>query len=58
MFNQKDDPAYREKALAKSLLGIEPGPEVFLQSIQYLMDNPYLTGQSIQLEGGRSIRQT
>lgn len=58
MFNQKDDPAYREKALAKSLLGIEPGPEVFLQSIQYLMDNPYLTGQTIQLEGGRSIRQS
>jgi len=58
MFNQNDDPTYREKALAKSLLGIEPGADVFFKTIQYLMDNPYLTGQTIQLEGGRSIRQS
>lgn len=58
MFNQHDDAAYRDKALKKSLLGIEPGPEVLLHTIQYLLDNPYVTGQSIQLEGGRSIRQS
>lgn len=58
MFNEHDDPTYRQRALSKSLLGIEPGPEVFLKTIEYLLDNPYITGQSILLEGGRSIRQS
>lgn len=56
MFNQDDSPEYREKALAKSALGIEPGPEVVYQSIRYLMDNPYVTGTCLQLNGGRNLK--
>lgn len=56
MFNPDDSPEYRENALAKSALGIEPGPEVVYQSIRYLMDNPYVTGTCLQLNGGRNLK--
>lgn len=56
MFNPHDSPEYRENALAKSALGIEPGPEVVYQSIRYLMDNPYVTGTCLQLNGGRNLK--
>lgn len=56
MFNDGDSEEYREKALAKSALGIEPGPEVVYQSIRYLMDNPYVTGTCLDLNGGRNLR--
>lgn len=56
MFNTGDDEEYRRKTLAKSALGIEPGPEVVYQSIRYLMDNPYVTGTSLTLNGGRHLK--
>lgn len=54
-FNERDDAEYRQKALAKSALGIEPGPEVVYQSLRYLLDNPYLTGTTLSLNGGRHL---
>ena len=48
--------AYREKTLAKSVLGIEPGPDVVYQSLRYLLDNPYVTGTSLCVNGGRHVR--
>ncbi|QJD60960.1 dihydromonapterin reductase [Pseudomonas sp. gcc21] len=56
MFNQHDDAAYRAKALGKSALGIEPGPDVVYQSVRYLMDAPYTTGTCLQLNGGRHLK--
>jgi dihydromonapterin reductase/dihydrofolate reductase len=56
MFNAGDDDAYRQKTLAKSALGIEPGPEVVYQAIRYLMDNPYVTGTCLELNGGRNLK--
>ncbi|WP_373185306.1 dihydromonapterin reductase [Halopseudomonas sp.] len=56
MFNTGDNAEYRRKTLAKSALGIEPGPEVVYQSIRYLMDNPYVTGTSLTLNGGRHLK--
>ncbi len=56
MFNQGDDDAYRAKVLAKSALGIEPGPEVIYQSVRYLLDNPYVTGTTLTVNGGRHIK--
>lgn len=58
MFNPGDDEAYRQKALSKSLMGIEPGPDVMAQTLQYLLTNPYLTGQTITLDGGRTVQQS
>lgn len=54
-FNPDDDEAYRRKALAKSALGIEPGAEVIYQSLRYLLDNPYVTGTTLSVNGGRHL---
>lgn len=56
MFNEGDDPAYREAAKAKSILHIEPGPQVVYQTLQYILDNPYITGNILPLDGGRHLR--
>lgn len=56
MFNEGDEAEYREKALAKSALGIEPGPEVFYRGLRYLLDNPYVTGTTLALNGGRHLK--
>ncbi len=56
MFNAEDTDEYRERTLAKSALGIEPGPDVVYQSIRYLMDNPYVTGTCLDLNGGRNLK--
>lgn len=54
-FNPDDDAQYRRKALAKSALGIEPGAEVIYQSLRYLLDNPYVTGTTLAVNGGRHL---
>ena len=56
LFNPDDDAAYRAKALAKSALGIEPGSEVVYQSLRYLLDNPYVTGTTLTVNGGRHVK--
>jgi dihydromonapterin reductase / dihydrofolate reductase len=56
MFNADDDDAYRTKTLAKSALGIEPGPQAFYQSLRHLLDNPYVTGTTLTLNGGRHLK--
>ena len=55
MFNEGDSESYKEKRLAQSALGIEPGPVVVWQAVQYLMNSPYTTGTILPLEGGRSL---
>ncbi|WP_040261293.1 dihydromonapterin reductase [Pseudomonas massiliensis] len=55
-FNEQDDDAYRRKALAKSALGIEPGAEVIYQSLRYLLDNCYVTGTTLTVNGGRHLK--
>ena len=56
LFKPDDDAAYRAKALAKSALGIEPGSEVIYQSLRYLLDNPYVTGTTLTVNGGRHVK--
>jgi dihydromonapterin reductase/dihydrofolate reductase len=56
LFNPDDDAVYRAKALAKSALGIEPGSEVIYQSLRYLLDNPYVTGTTLTVNGGRHVK--
>src|SRR3546814_3848266 len=56
LFNPEDDAAYRTKALAKSALGIEPGSEVIYQSLRYLLNNPYVTGPTLTVNGGRHVK--
>ena len=56
MFNPEDDADYRRKTLNKSALGIEPGPQVVYQSLRYLLDNPYVTGTTLTVNGGRHLK--
>ncbi|WP_248768380.1 dihydromonapterin reductase [Pseudomonas sp. MWU12-2345] len=56
MFNPDDDAAYRARTLAKSALGIEPGAGVVYQSLRYLLDNPYVTGTTLTVNGGRHLK--
>ena len=56
MFNPDDDAEYRTQALAKSVLGIEPGAEVIYRSLRYLLDNPYVTGTPLTVNGGRHLK--
>ena len=56
LFNDDDQPQYRAKALGKSALGIEPCAEVIYQSLRYLLDNPYLTGTTLTVNGGRHLK--
>ncbi len=55
-FNENDDDEYRSKTLAKSALSIEPGAEVIYQSLRYLLDNPYVTGTTLTVNGGRHLK--
>jgi len=56
MFQHDDDAEYRLRTLAKSALGIEPGAEVIYQSLRYLLDNPYVTGTTLTVNGGRHVK--
>ncbi len=56
LFNEGDDAEYRAKTLAKSALGIEPGAQVIYQSLRYLLDNPYVTGTTLSVNGGRHLK--
>lgn len=55
LFNPDDDEAYREKALAKSLLRREGGLEEMLHQVDYLLDSRYVTGRVIHMDGGRHL---
>lgn len=55
MFNKGDDEASKAKAINKSLLKIEPGSQVVIDTIDYVMRCAYLTGRCIHLDGGRHL---
>ena len=56
LFNETDTPEYRERRLDETALRIEPGPEVVYQSLRYLLDNSYVTGTTLTVNGGRHLR--
>lgn len=56
LFHPDDAAEYRRSTLNKSALGIEPGPQVIYQGLRYLLDNPYVTGTTLTLNGGRHLK--
>ena len=57
MFNTDDDADYRSRARRKSLLPVAPGASEGVQAIRYLLDSRYLTGKTLELDGGRPLAQ-
>lgn len=55
MLQDGDDEAYAQRAMDKSVLKTIPGPEVVYQAIDYLLNNPYVTGTTLTLNGGRHL---
>ena len=55
MFNQDDNDQYRQQAMSKSLLGIVPGASEGINTIQYILNSRFLTGETIALDGGRHL---
>lgn len=56
LFNEGDDEIYRKERLSRSALGYEPGPAVVWQAIECLLNNGYITGQSLAIDGGRNVK--
>jgi len=56
IFNQDDNEAYRTKTLKKSLMGIEPGCQEIINSVELLLNSHYITGRSIPVDGGRHLK--
>lgn len=56
MFNEGDDEAYKQKALAKSLMQSEPGAQAAVDAVNYLLNASYVTGETLQVNGGRHLK--
>lgn len=55
MFQKTDQEEYKQKALKKSLLCIEPGEQEGVAAVQYLLSSRYMTGRTLALDGGRHL---
>ncbi len=46
---------HKKNVLSKTLLSFEAGFEPIIKTVKFIVDNPYLTGSAIKVDGGRSI---
>ncbi|WP_106478932.1 dihydromonapterin reductase [Phytohalomonas tamaricis] len=56
MLNEDDDDAYADYLRDKSIMATTPGPAVIWQSVRYLLDNPFVTGVTLPVDGGRHVK--
>lgn len=56
MLGENDDEEYAKRAREKSAMSMIPGPGVIYQSLRYLLDNRYVTGVTLPVDGGRHLR--
>ncbi|MDT7524650.1 SDR family oxidoreductase [Pseudidiomarina sp. GXY010] len=55
LFLPEHDSEHRRKVLAQTPLKVEGGLEPMLAAVRFLRDNPYVTGESIKVDGGRAL---
>ncbi|WP_197495800.1 SDR family oxidoreductase [Acidihalobacter yilgarnensis] len=55
LFKDSHTPEMRRRVLAETPLGREGGPEAVYRALRALLDNDYLTGTSIPVDGGRHL---
>ena len=56
LFNKNDSDEYRMNTISKSPMAMEPGPDVVFQGLEFILNNAYITGRELKLDGGRHIR--
>ncbi len=56
IFNNDDSLAYREKAIKKSIMALEPGTEEVINAVRMILNSRYMTGRVLQLDGGRHLK--
>ncbi|TKB58193.1 SDR family oxidoreductase [Ferrimonas aestuarii] len=57
LFLDEHSDAYRQQILAKTPLKVEGGLEPIWQALWMMLNNPYMTGARIKVDGGRSLAQ-
>jgi dihydromonapterin reductase/dihydrofolate reductase len=55
LFRDEDEPEYRDKTLAKSVLGRAGGLDELQRAVDYLLDSHYVTGRVLPMDGGRHV---
>ena len=56
IFNDHDDDVYRAKTLKKSIMALEPGTAEVINGIEMILNSNYMTGRTLQLDGGRHLK--
>ena len=54
-FLSEHDEDYKKQVLAETLLQSEGGFDPIYKTLKFILDNPYLTGTCIKVDGGRSL---
>lgn len=55
LFLPEHDGAHKQKVLAETPLKLEGGLEPMLKTVEFLRDNPFMTGEFIKVDGGRAL---
>ena len=55
LFLPDHDDAHREKVMSETPLNVEGGLQPMIETVKFLRDNPFLTGESIKVDGGRAL---
>lgn len=56
IFKDSDTDDYKEKAREKSVLETVGGESEFINSIEFILQSHYMTGQTLHLNGGRNLK--
>lgn len=56
LFLPEHDDDHRQKVLAETPLTVEGGLKPMIETVEFLRDNPFLTGESIKVDGGRALK--
>ncbi|WP_411358113.1 SDR family NAD(P)-dependent oxidoreductase [Pseudidiomarina salilacus] len=55
LFLPEHDSEHRQKVLAETPLEVEGGLQPMIQTVRFLRDNPFVTGEFIKVDGGRAL---
>lgn len=56
LFLPEHDNDHRQQVLAETPLTVEGGLQPMIDTVLFLRDNPFLTGESIKVDGGRALK--